>query len=86
MSDNDLLTKLEEIQRLLQRQLRGRVRNVRVIHREGHVALQGIATNYHAKQLAQHLVLNTLDSVILVNEIDVPHSISEPRAGSLAFG
>lgn len=71
MNDHNFQDKLVGLQGLLQCQLRGRLFHVRVLQRDGHIALQGVATSYYAKQLAQHLALNTLQSAVLVNEIEV---------------
>jgi hypothetical protein len=51
--------------------LGSRVRNLRVLLREGCVVLLGRASSYHAKQLAQHWVQKTLGAILLVNEIEV---------------
>jgi osmotically-inducible protein OsmY len=51
--------------------LGGRVRNLRVLLREGQVVLLGNASSYHAKQLAQHFVQKSLGTTALVNEIEV---------------
>jgi hypothetical protein len=86
MSDTITTTKLADLQGLLQGQLWGRVRNLRVVLREGQVALQGTALSYYAKLLAQHLALHALETAALVNEIEVRHAAFElepddPRAG-----
>jgi hypothetical protein len=51
--------------------LGGRVRNLRVLLREGCVVLLGRASSYHAKQLAQHWIKKSLGAIVLVNEIEV---------------
>ena len=55
----------------LQARLGSRVRQLRVVHQSDGVILQGSAHTYHAKQLAQHLVMELTDLPILANEIDV---------------
>jgi hypothetical protein len=71
MSETHSPASLENLQGLLQNHLRGRLRNVRVVQREGQVVMQGIAVNWYAKQLALHLARNTLATAPLVNEIEV---------------
>jgi hypothetical protein len=82
MSDSITLTKLEALQGLLKCQLCGRVRDLRVVLREGRVALQGVAISYYAKLLAQHLALHTLETIVLVNEIEVRYG-AETGPGDL---
>jgi len=55
----------------LQHRLGCRVRNVRVRLENGGLVLQGHATTYYAKQLAQHFAMETSGLPILVNEIEV---------------
>ena len=55
----------------LQTRLGSRVRQLRVVCRDDGVVLQGSAGTYHAKQLAQHLVMEITDLPILANEIEV---------------
>jgi hypothetical protein len=81
---NDTITpaNLEALQGLLQCRLRGMVRDVRVVLRTGQVVVQGIAASYYAKQLAQHLALNTLATTALVNEIDVRRVTPRSESGA----
>jgi hypothetical protein len=65
--------------------LRGRVRNLRVLLREGSVVLLGKASSYYAKQLAQHFVQKSLGVTPLVNEIEVQSPASAPDAGNAAL-
>lgn len=51
--------------------LRGRVRDFRLIVREGGLILQGRAATYYAKQLAQHAAMEISRMPILANEISV---------------
>jgi len=83
MSDSITLTKLEALQGLLKCQLCGRVRDLRVVLREGQVALQGVAISYYAKLLAQHLALHALETIALVNEIEVRYAAPETGPGDL---
>jgi hypothetical protein len=62
---------LNEIQTRIQRHLFGRVRKLRLSFRDGGMVLEGVASSYYAKQLAQHAVMKCLDSSILANEIEV---------------
>ena len=55
----------------IQRRLSGRVRDFRLTALAGGLILQGHAPNYHAKQLAQHAVMETTPVPILANEIEV---------------
>ena len=65
VSDPDFL----ELQ--LQRRVGGRVRNLRIVFRSGGIILQGRATTYHAKQLAQHAAMELAELPILANDIEV---------------
>jgi hypothetical protein len=55
----------------LQARLGSRVRHLRVVCRNDGVILQGSASTYYAKQLAQHLVMKIAQAPILANEIEV---------------
>jgi hypothetical protein len=48
-----------------------RVHNFRVVVRDNGLVLQGQAPSYYAKQLAQHVVMETTHLPILINEIKV---------------
>ena len=61
----------ERLEILLQRRLGNRIRDLRVLIRPGGVILQGRAQTYHAKQLAQHAVMELASLPILANDIDV---------------
>ncbi len=72
MSDEALSPEtVEELQADLQSRLRRRVVGLRVLVRHDRVVLQGRTSTYHAKQLAQHAVLQRIRPHILVNEIEV---------------
>jgi hypothetical protein len=61
----------EHLETLLQSRLGSRVRNVQVqIHPEG-LIIQGRAATYHAKQLAQHALMELANLPILANDIEV---------------
>ena len=51
--------------------LGSQVRDVRVMCRDNGLILQGRHDTYHAKQLAQHSVMEITDLPILANEIEV---------------
>jgi hypothetical protein len=51
--------------------LAGRVHDFRLFLRDNGLILQGHCHTYHAKQLAQHLVVASTYVPLLVNEIEV---------------
>jgi hypothetical protein len=55
----------------IQRKLNGRVRDFRVSIRDDGLVLEGHTHTYHAKQLAQHAVMEAVDVPIRSNEIIV---------------
>ena len=59
------------LETLVQRRLGARVRKLRVIIQHNGVVLQGLASTYYAKQLAQHAAMDLADLPILANEIEV---------------
>jgi hypothetical protein len=59
------------LESLVQRRLGARVRKLRVIVRDDGVILQGLASTYYAKQLAQHAAMDLADLPIVANEIEV---------------
>jgi hypothetical protein len=61
----------ECLESLVQRRLGSRVRDLRVVVRRDGVILQGRATTYHAKQLAQHAAMELASMPILANDIEV---------------
>jgi hypothetical protein len=61
----------EELELQIQRRLGGRVRGLRVLARDNGIILQGHATTYHAKQLAQHAAMEISGMSILANDIEV---------------
>jgi hypothetical protein len=64
-------TKEEHLETLVQRRLFGRVKDFRLVIRRDGLVLQGHAHTYHAKQLAQHAVMELADRPILSNDIEV---------------
>jgi hypothetical protein len=64
-------TEIEQVEAHVQAQLSGRVRDFRLSRREDGLVLQGYGHSYYAKQLAQHLVMESLKEPIAANEIQV---------------
>lgn len=62
---------LESLEALVQRRLGGRVRDLRIRVRGSGVILQGRASTYHAKQLAQHAAMELSGLPIVANDIQV---------------
>jgi len=61
----------EKLESQVRSRLGSRVRDLRIVVRDGGVILQGWALNYHAKQLAQHAAMELAEAPILSNEIEV---------------
>ena len=61
----------EQVETLIQRRVGGRIRDLRVLVRPDGVILQGRAATYHAKQVAQHAVMDLAGLPILANDIEV---------------
>lgn len=59
------------LEALVQGRVGRRLRDLRIIVRPNGIVLQGRASTYHAKQLAQHAVMDATDMPILANEIEV---------------
>ncbi len=59
------------LETLVQRRLGARVRKLRVIIQHNGVVLQGLASTYYAKQLAQHAAMDLADLPIVANDIEV---------------
>ena len=62
---------LNQIQNRLQEKLGARVRDFRLLLHDCGIVLRGRADTYHAKQLAQHAVMNEIGLPIVANEIEV---------------
>lgn len=67
----DLKESVAEIEAHVAGRLCGRVRNLRLALHDGGLVLKGLAQTYHAKQLAQHAVMEATDLPIVANEIEV---------------
>lgn len=61
----------ERIELAVQTRLFGRVQEFRVDAGERGLILRGLASTYHGKQLAQHLVMSVTLLPIAANEIEV---------------
>lgn len=64
-------TEEEHLEGLMQRRLGNRIRDLRVLTLPTGLILQGRATTYHAKQLAQHAAMDLTGLPILANDIEV---------------
>jgi hypothetical protein len=62
----------------LRQQLRGKFRELRVVVCAEGVVLQGSATSYYSKQLAQHFAGKLFGLPILANEMEVRWQLSAP--------
>ena len=65
------LSEEERLENLLQTRLGSRIRDLRIQLLPNGLILQGRATTYHAKQLAQHAAMELSESPILANDIEV---------------
>jgi hypothetical protein len=62
---------ITELEAHIQCQLGGQLREFRLVLANGGLILCGRARTYHAKQLAQHAVMEATGLPILANEIEV---------------
>ncbi len=62
---------VDELEAHLQCQLTGRIHNLRLVVRDNGLVLQGQATTYYAKQVAQHTLMEATSLPLLANEIEV---------------
>ena len=69
-------TTLELEHRILER-IGGRVRNLRIVRRDGRLILEGSSGSFHAKQLAAHAALEMAPEDELVNAITVDRQNSD---------
>ncbi|MER3417224.1 MAG: hypothetical protein C4297_13595 [Gemmataceae bacterium] len=65
------LPDVSELEALVQRRLTGRVRDLQLVVQESGVVIKGRAATYHAKQLAQHAVMEIAGMPVLANDIVV---------------
>jgi hypothetical protein len=61
----------EKLELHVQARLNGRVRDLRLHAVENGLVIRGRAATYYAKQLAQHIVMETTSTPILANETHV---------------
>lgn len=66
-----IISHTEPVETLVQRRVGGRIRELRVVIRPDGVILKGHAASYHAKQVAQHAVMELAGLPILANDIEV---------------
>jgi hypothetical protein len=64
-------TETERLEGLLTRRLGSRIHGLRIIFEQTGVILRGRSETYHAKQIAQHAVMEFTAAPILANEIEV---------------
>jgi hypothetical protein len=62
---------IECLETAVRRRLNGRLRNFRLLMCADGLILHGDAITFHAKQLAQHAIMEATDLPILANEIVV---------------
>lgn len=62
---------LDQLETHIQSELRGQVRDFRLVLCGEALVLKGHAHTYHAKQLAQHAVMKLTPLPIVANEIEV---------------
>ena len=67
----DIADRLEELETRVQVKLCGRIRELQLLIQGCGIILRGFARSYHAKQLAQHAVMEETALPILANEIEV---------------
>lgn len=65
----------------IQARLRGHVRGLRVVRRDGGFVLQGRTPTYYAKQLVLHAAMQEATLPILANEIEVVYAQQERHTG-----
>lgn len=70
-SGNTRAAEVTQLESQLQHRLAGRVRELRLLVRDQAIVLQGRAHTYHAKQIAQHAVMETAGLPIVASEIEV---------------
>jgi hypothetical protein len=66
-----IISRTDYVEALVQRRVGGRIRDLHVIVRPDGVILQGRAATYHAKQVAQHAVMELAGLIVLANDIEV---------------
>jgi hypothetical protein len=69
--EEEIFSQEERLEALMQRRLGNRIRGLRVQLQPDGVILHGRTATYHAKQLAQHAVMELGNLPILANDIEV---------------
>lgn len=69
---------LDRLERIIQRRVNGRVRDLRVLILPNGLILKGRVATFHAKQLAQHAIMDACQLPILANEIEVDSGVAAP--------
>ena len=69
--DRPGIAEIDQLEAHVQSRLNGRIRDLRLLVRGHGLVLQGRASTYYAKQLAQHAVMDATELSILANEIEV---------------
>jgi hypothetical protein len=64
-------TSIADLEARLQARLSGSVRNLRILLQGSGIVLRGFAHTYHAKQLAQHVIMGETTVPIVANDIEV---------------
>jgi hypothetical protein len=62
---------LDQLENRVQTRLSGRIRHFRLLLRDCGIVVRGRARTYHAKQVAQHVIMAETRLPILANEIEV---------------
>jgi hypothetical protein len=62
---------LDELEDRVESCLGGRIRDFRILAEKGGLVLHGHTHTYHAKQLAQHVVMGKTNLPIIANDIEV---------------
>lgn len=62
---------IQQLEARVQSRLHGRVRSLRLQLRDTGLVLEGQAATYHAKQVAQHAVMQFSELPIAANDIEV---------------
>lgn len=62
---------IQQIEERVQSRLLGRIRSLRLQLRDTGLVLEGQAASYHAKQIAQHAVMQISEIPIVANDIEV---------------
>lgn len=70
---------IEQLEASIQSRLNGRVRDLRLVVCDHGLIMQGHATTYYVKQLAQHAVMSVTARLLVANEIEVLEQSGSPK-------